>query len=41
MSMIKSNQPIKNIVKSPGLIFMQIHPIFTQVNLEFALFFYF
>jgi hypothetical protein len=41
MSMIKSNQPIKNIVKSPGLIFMQIHSIFTQVNLEFALFFYF
>jgi hypothetical protein len=41
MSMIKSNQPIKNIIKSQGLIFMQIHPIFTQVNLEFALFFIF
>jgi hypothetical protein len=34
--MIKSNWPIKNLIMSLNLIFMQIHPIIIQIDLEFA-----
>jgi hypothetical protein len=34
--MIKSNWPIKNLIMSLDLIFMQILPIIIQFDLEFA-----
>jgi len=37
--MIKLNWPIKNLIMSFNLIFMQIHQIIIQFDLEFALFF--
>jgi hypothetical protein len=39
--MIKSNWPIKNLIMSLNLIFMQIHPIIIEFDLEFAFSFYF
>jgi hypothetical protein len=36
--MIKSNWPIKNLIMSLNLIFMQIRPIVIQFDLEFAFF---
>jgi len=37
--MIKSNWPIKNLIMSLDLIFMQIRPIIIYFDLEFAFFF--
>jgi hypothetical protein len=34
--MIKSNWPIKNLIMSLDLIFMQIHSIMIKFDLEFA-----
>jgi hypothetical protein len=36
---MKSNWLIKNLIMSLNLIFMQIHPIVIQFDLEFAFFF--
>jgi len=39
--MIKSNWPIKNVIMSLDLIFMQIRPMIIQFDLEFVFFFIF
>jgi hypothetical protein len=39
--MIKSNWPIKNLIMFLDLIFMQIHSIINQFDLEFVFFFFF
>jgi hypothetical protein len=39
--MIISNWPIKNLIMSLNLIFMEICPIIIQFGLEFAFFFIF
>jgi len=38
--MIKSNWLIKNLIMSLDLIFMKIHPVIIQFDLEFVFFFF-